>query len=187
MPEAVPPSLALEQFRGYLLLLAKLHWDTRLQGQFDPSDLVQDTLLEAHRKQAQFKGDCDAELAGWLRQMLAHNLADAVRKVTRGKRDVKLERSLEVFMGESSSRLQDWLAATQSSPSKQAAKNEELIRLADSLAQLPPPQRDAVTLHHLKGLTLAELARQMERSEAAVAGLLRRGLKKLRELMGAQE
>ena len=187
MSEAVPPSLALERFRGYLLLLAQLHWDHRLQGRFDPSDLVQDTLLEAHDKRAQFKGTGDAELAGWLRQMLAHNLVDAVRRLKRAKRDVNLERSLEVLLGESSSRLQDWLAASQSSPSKQAAKNEELTWLADSLAQLPPLQREAVTLHHLKGLSLAELARQMGRSEAAVAGLLRRGLKKLRELMGDEE
>jgi RNA polymerase sigma-70 factor (ECF subfamily) len=187
MSEAVPPSLALERFRGYLLLLTEQHWDARLQGRLDPSDLVQDTLLEAHNKRAQFRGTGEAELAGWLRQILARNLVDAVRRLKQTKRDVNLERSLEVLLGESSSRLQDWLAACQSSPSKQAAKNEELSRLADCLAQLPPPQREAVTLHHLKGLSLTELARQMERSEAAVAGLLRRGLKKLRQLMGDPE
>src|SRR5262245_19980169 len=152
MPEAVPPSLALERFRGYLMLLAQLQWDTRLQGRFDPSDLVQDTLLEAHKKRAQFKGTCDAELAGWLRQILAHNLADLFLQAGRAKRDVNLERSLEALLGESSSRLQACLAAEQSSPSKQAEEHEELTRLADSLAQLPPDQREAVTLHHLQGL-----------------------------------
>jgi RNA polymerase sigma-70 factor (ECF subfamily) len=187
MPEAVPPGLALERFRGYLLLLAQLRWDARLQGRFDPSDLVQDTLLEAHEKQAQFKGTCDAELAAWLRQILAHNLADALRGLDRLKRDVNLERSLEMLLGETSSRLQACLAAEQSSPSNQAAQTEELTRLTDSLAQLPPPQREAVTLHHVQGLTLAELARRMERTEASVAGLIRRGLKRLRELMGEQE
>jgi RNA polymerase sigma-70 factor (ECF subfamily) len=187
MPEAAPPSLALERFRGYLLLLAQLRWDPRLQGRFDPSDLVQDALLEAHEKRAQFRGTCDAELAAWLRRLLAHNLADAFRALGRAKRDVNLERSLEVLLEESSSRLQAWLAAEQPSPSKQAAENEELIRLADSLARLPPPQREAVTLHHLQGLTLAELARRMERTEASVAGLIRRGLKKLREEMGGKE
>jgi RNA polymerase sigma-70 factor (ECF subfamily) len=187
MPEAVPPALALERFRGYLLLLAQLRWDARLQGQFDPSDLVQQTLLEAHQKQSQFKGTSEAELAGWLRQILAHKLADACRGLGRAKRDVMLERSLETLLGESSSRLQAWLAAEQPSPSNQAAQSEELTRLADSLAQLPAPQREAVTLHHLQGLTLAELAQRMERSEASVAGLLRRGLEKLRELMGDPE
>jgi RNA polymerase sigma-70 factor (ECF subfamily) len=187
MPEAVPPGHDLERFRGYLLLLAQLHWDTRLQGRYDPMDLVQDSLLEAHKQRAQFKGTCDAELAGWLRQILAHNLADAIRRLERVKQDVHLERSLEALLGESSSRLQAWLAAEQASPSKEAAANEELIRLADSLAQLPAAQREAVVLHHLQRLTLAELTQRMQRTEASVAGLIRRGLKKLRELMGDQE
>jgi RNA polymerase sigma-70 factor (ECF subfamily) len=187
MSQAVPPRLDLERFRGYLLLLAQLHWDTRMQGRLDPMDLVQDALLEAHRKQAQYKGACDAELAGWLRQLLANNMADAIRKLARVKRDVNLERSLEALLGESSSRLQAWLADEQASPSKQAAASEELTRLADCLALLPSSQREAVILHHLQGLTLAELAQRMERSDASVAGLIRRGLKKLRELMGDQE
>jgi RNA polymerase sigma-70 factor (ECF subfamily) len=186
MPEAVPPSLALERFRGYLLVLAKLHWDPRLQGQFDPSDLVQATLLEAHEKQDQFKGNGEAQLGGWLRQILAHNLADAFRWLDRAKRDVNLECSLEALLGESSSRLQACLAVEQSSPSKQAAENEELTRMANSLAQLAPEQLEAVTLHHLQGLSLAVVAQRMERTEASVAGLLRRGLKKLREVMGDQ-
>ena len=40
-----------------------------------------------------------------------------------------------------------------------------------------------VELHHLKGLSLTEAATQMERSRSAVAGLLFRGLNKLRELL----
>ena len=187
MTEAVPPGLALERFRGYLLLLAQLHWKPQLQGRFDPADLVQQSLLEAHQKREQFLGSSEAELAAWLRQILAHNLADALRAAQRGKRDVRLEQSLEGMLEESSARLEACLAADQSSPSAQALANERLTRLADSLAQLPPDQREAVTLHHLQGRTLAELAEQMQRTEASVAGLLRRGLKKLRELMGDLE
>jgi RNA polymerase sigma-70 factor (ECF subfamily) len=187
MGEAVPPGLVLERFRSYLLLLAQLHWDSRLQGQFDPSDLVQQSLLEAHEKRDQFRGTGEAELAGWLRRILAHNLADALRRLARAKRDVHLERSLEALLGESSFRLQACLAAEQSSPSTKAAENDELTRLAGCLAQLPDAQREAVTLHHLQGLTLGELARRLERTKASVAGLIRRGVKKLRELMVAQE
>jgi RNA polymerase sigma-70 factor (ECF subfamily) len=60
---------------------------------------------------------------------------------------------------------------------------EQLLRLAEEVAKLPDEQRDAVVLHHLQGWSLAKLAGHLQRSEAAVAGLLRRGLKKLRELM----
>jgi RNA polymerase sigma-70 factor (ECF subfamily) len=170
-----------------LLVLAEQHWDSRFQGRLDPADLVQQTLLEAYQALDQFQGTTDAELACWLRRILARNLAQAYRDHGRAKRDVHLERSLEQALEESSSRLQAWLAADQSTPSEQAVKNEHLTRLADALAQLPPDQREAVSLHHLRGLSLADLARHMGRTEASVAGLLRRGLKQLRDLLGDQE
>src|SRR5260370_42487735 len=110
--------------------MARLHWDARMQGMYDPSALVQHALLEADEKRDQFQGQSDAELAAWLRRMLAHNLADTLRAVGRAKRDVALERSLEAGLADSSSRLGAWLAADQSSPSQRVMKQEELLRLA---------------------------------------------------------
>jgi RNA polymerase sigma-70 factor (ECF subfamily) len=79
--------------------------------------------------------------------------------------------------------LEAWLASEQSSPSERAEKNEQLLRLAEALEQLPEAQREAVVLHHLRGLSLAELASHLGRSEGAAAGLLHRGIKRLRELL----
>jgi RNA polymerase sigma-70 factor (ECF subfamily) len=178
---ADPPNL--ERYRAYLALLARLQLDGRFPEKLDASDIVQQTLLEAHEKRAQYRGRTPSEEAAWLRQMLAHNLADAVRALGRAKRDATLERSLDAALGASSCRLEAWLAAEQSSPSQRAVKNEELLRLAEALAALPEPQREAVVRHHLQGCSLAELARHLGRSEPAVAGLLHRGLKRLRELL----
>jgi RNA polymerase sigma-70 factor (ECF subfamily) len=185
--KAKPQGQALECFRDYLLLLARMHFDPRLQVKLDPSDVVQQTLLEAHQKRDQFRGNTQAELAAWLRCMLSHNLADALRDFGRAKRDLNLELSLERSFEDSSSRLQAWLAAEQSSPSEQAIKNEQLLQLAEALTQLPDAQREAVVLHHLQGWTLADLAAHLGRSEPAVAGLLHRGLDKLRTLLREQE
>ena len=88
-PEGAQPSL--EHFRGYLLLLARQQLDTRLQGKLDASDIVQQTLLEAYQDYGQFRGHNDAELAGWLRRILARNLSDALRRLTTAKRDVARE------------------------------------------------------------------------------------------------
>jgi RNA polymerase sigma-70 factor (ECF subfamily) len=110
-------------------------------------------------------------------------LANVARDLGRDKRDVGRERSLEAALEESSARLEGWLAAEQSSPSESVERHERLLRLAEALAQLPKDQREAVTLHHLQGWSLAELAKHLGRSEAAVAGLLHRGFKKLRELL----
>jgi RNA polymerase sigma-70 factor (ECF subfamily) len=173
----------LERFREYLRLLARLQLDPRWQAKLDPSDVVQQTLLQAYQARDQFRGRGAAERAGWLRQILARVLANTVRDLGRAKRDANRERSLEAALENSSARLEAWLAAEQSSPSESVERQERLLRLADALAQLSPDQREAVTLHHLQGWTLAELAKHFGRSEAAVAGLLHRGFKRLRELL----
>src|SRR5262245_26438327 len=177
----------LEAFRSYLLLLARARLGAPLRGKLDASDMVQQTLLEAHRDAAQFRGQTSAEQAAWLRQVLARNLANAARNLGRQKRDVARERSLQAELDASSARLEQWLAAEQSSPSQQAERHEQALRLAEALAQLPEPQGEAVVLRHLEGLSLAEIAQRMGRTPASVVGLLQRGLKRLRELLQEED
>jgi RNA polymerase sigma-70 factor (ECF subfamily) len=170
-----------------LILLARVQMDARLRARLHPSDVVQQTLLEACRQHDQFRGRGEEELAAWLRQMLVHNMADAGRTLSRAKRDAGLERSLEAALEQSSVHLQAALAADQSSPSQQAMRNEQWLQVADALARLPELQREAVVLHYLQAMSLAEVASQLGRSEASAAGLLHRGMKKLRELLHEQE
>jgi len=170
----------LEPNRDYLRLLARLQLDPRLRARVDASDVVQQTFLQAHQALAGFRGSTDAELAAWLRQILARNLAHVARDHGRDRRDVGRERSLEAALDASSARLEAWLASEQSSPSQQAQRNEQLLRLAHVLAGLPEAQREALVLHYWQGWTTTEIGRRLDRSPAAVAGLLKRGLKELR-------
>ncbi|MBI3463011.1 MAG: sigma-70 family RNA polymerase sigma factor [Planctomycetes bacterium] len=181
------PGPGLERFREYLRLLARQHIGAQLRSKLDASDLVQQTLLEAHRKRDQFRGRSDAELAGWLRKLLACTLADAVRALGRAKRDVARERSLDAALEQSSARIEAWLVAEQSSPSQQAMRHEQAVRLADALAKLPESQREALELRHCQGWSLAEISRHMGRTPAAVAGLLKRGARQLRSLLEDRE
>jgi RNA polymerase sigma-70 factor, ECF subfamily len=185
--QADPPELPLERFRLYLLLLARMQVGDRRGARLDASDIVQQTLLEAHRKRAQYRGGTDAELAGWLRRLLACELADARRGLRRAKRDVRQERAIEEMLAEVSSRLEAGFAAQSSSPSQRADRNEQAIRLAEALVQLPEDQRRAVEMKHLQGCSVADIARQMDRTETAVGGLLRRGMTRLRELLNATQ
>jgi RNA polymerase sigma-70 factor (ECF subfamily) len=184
-PEAEGRDKPLEQYREYLRLLARLHLDHRLQGKLDPSDIVQETMLKAHQAmhQGQFRRQSEAETAAWLRTILANALADAVRRYGTGARDVQRERSLQQAVEESSSRLEQWLAAEKSSPAEAVLRQERLLRLAAALAQLPEDQRLAVELRHLRGVSLAEAAERLGRSKGAIAKLLFRGLDRLRELL----
>ncbi len=177
----------LNQFRSYLYLLARADLGPKLQLDIDASDLVQQTLMDAHAKKDQFRGDTDAERAAWLRQILSHNLADALRHQHRAKRDVSRQQPLEAAIDDSFCRAESWLAARQSSPSQHVSKQEELLRLSDALTELPDAQRDAVILRHLQGLSLVEAARQLGRTESAVAGLIYRGLNKLHDLLDERE
>jgi RNA polymerase sigma-70 factor (ECF subfamily) len=174
---------SLERYREYLTLLARLQLPSRLRTKLEPSDLVQETLLKAYQNFAQFQGTGEAELTVWLRRILANTLVDAARRYSGEKREVERERSLEASIEQSSARLDALLVADQTSPSGKAIRQEELIRVAAALAQLPADQREAVELHHLQGWTVAEVAKYLDRTDRGVAGLLRRGLKRLRELL----
>jgi len=175
--------LAPERFRAYLRMLAELQLGHGVDAKIDPSDIVQQSLLDAHRDRDHFRGQTEAEMAAWLRQILACNLADAARLLGRGKRDTARERSLEAALDASSARLEAWLAAEQSSPSERAERNEAIVRLVDALARLPEANRQALVLRHCQGLSLAEISTRLGRTPPAVAGLLKRGLAELRTLL----
>src|ERR1700680_3345836 len=97
------------------MLLAQLKLDRKLRGKLDAADVVQQTLLEAHQALESFRGDDLAAQAAWLRQILARNLANAVRDLTRAKRDVRKERSLQADLDHSASQREGWLVAVEAS------------------------------------------------------------------------
>ena len=181
VPAASTPSP--ERFRSYLRVLAELHLGRAGREKVEPSDVVQETMLEAHKKRHQFRGRTEAEMAAWLRAMLACNLADAVKALRRGKRDVRREQSLEAAIHQSSARLEAWLVAAQASPSERLDRHEAVLELLDALTALPPVQRQALVMRHCQGYSLARIAEELDRTPAAVAGLLKRGLATLRTIL----
>jgi RNA polymerase sigma-70 factor (ECF subfamily) len=176
-----------ERFRDFLALLARLQADARWQGKIDLSGVVQQTLLEAFQAGRRAEGWTDAQKAAWLKQALTNNLADEIRRLNAARRGGGRERSLEAEMAESLSRLERLLPAPQSTPSQQLVREERMLQVARALSALPEGQRQVIELHHLRGQTLAEVAAALGLSKAAVAGLLHRGLRKLREQLAADE
>jgi RNA polymerase sigma-70 factor, ECF subfamily len=175
----------LEGFRDYLHLLARLQLSATLAGKIDVSGVVQQTFLEAYQARDDFPSG-DAQQAAWLRRALANNLADEIRKLrSRGQERVK-ERSLEQALEASSAQLEVWLAREESTPCRGAVQKERLSGLAQALLQLADDQRAAIDLHHLQGLSLADVGQRMGRSREAVAGLVFRGLKKLRAMLAEE-
>lgn len=172
-------------YGNYLSLAARLQISRRLQSKVDAADLVQDTFLKAHRSFAQFQGNSENELIGWLQQILANNLANVVRHYYGTQaRDVRLEQELVHDLGQSSQAWSQGLVARQSSPSQRAARREEAVLLADALGKLPEDYSEVIVLRHLQGLPFAEVAERMQRSVDSVEKLWIRALGRLRRLLG---
>jgi RNA polymerase sigma-70 factor (ECF subfamily) len=175
----------LELYRRYLALLVRLQIGRRLQGKVDASDLIQEAFLEAHRNFAQFRGTAEAEFLGWLRQILASRLGEVVRRYLKTqRRDVRLERTLARELDRSSRNLDRALVAPQSSPSNQAVRREQAVRLADALGRLPEAYREVIILHHMEGLTLPKVAQRMGRTVPSVEKLWARALARLNRVLG---
>jgi len=174
----------LARYRGLLQVMARrLLLDPRLERRFDFSDLVAETLIKAHQAQKQFRGQSEGERVKWLYQILANTARDKIREAYAEKRDLNRERSLDAMVCDSSARLEAWLAAEQSSPSEKVERQELLLQVGEALNRLQEDQRDAIIRHHLMGEPVSEIARKMACTNKAVAGLLYRGLNKVREIL----
>lgn len=175
----------LHLYRNYLGILARGGLDGALLAKVDPSDVVQETLLAAFRDFARFRGATEAELVAWLRGILAHRLAMAVRHF-RGTaaRDIDRERAIAGALDRSSGALDGLIPAKGPTPSQQARRRERGVILADALAALPPDHRQVVTLRVFHHLDWQSVAGRMNRSPNAARMLWTRALEKLGVMIG---
>ncbi len=176
-----------EDFRSYLTLLARMGLGRYLQAKIDPSDVVQQTLFDAHRAAGQLRVQTSAARAAWLRKILSNNLASVARDFRRDKRAVAREQSLDQFLEQSASCIGGLFIGEQQSPSHHVRREEDAVRVAQALDRLPASQREAVVLRHFEGQSLNEIADRLKCSTTAVAGLIYRGLKSLREQLQVAE
>ncbi len=174
----------LESYRNYLRLLAQTWLDRSLGGKFDRSDLVQETLIRANDRFDQFGGSTEAELVGWLRQILARQLADSARRFRGATRDVARERPVAESLDASSCALGHLVpVSAEPSASVTAQRREMSVLLADALAEMKLEYREVIVLRSLQELTWPEISDRMGRSQGAVRMLWIRALKELRPLI----
>jgi RNA polymerase sigma-70 factor, ECF subfamily len=174
----------LECYRSYLMLLARLQIGRRLQGKADPTDVVQETFLQAYRCFAQLRGNDEAEFSAWMRRILASRVAKLLRYYRGSQsRDIRLERELEQELDQSSRLIDPGLVAPISSPSQRASRREQGMLLADALARLSADDREVIILRHLEEQTFPEVARRMGRSLDGVKKLWVRALARLRRTL----
>ncbi|WP_442505838.1 sigma-70 family RNA polymerase sigma factor [Novipirellula sp. SH528] len=174
----------LQWYIKYLTILASTQLDVRLRRRVSPSDIVQETLLAAHRDFANFRGQSQGELLAWLRQILIHSLHHTIARHMRAeKRDIRRDVSIDqvsVGVEESACNLARVLPDNQDSPSAAMQRREGAIEFANQLSELPEHYRDVIVLRILQGLSFDEIAERMDRSSGAVRMLWLRALGSLK-------
>ena len=174
--------------RSYVGLIARATLERRLQAKVDASDLVQQTLMDAHRDFSQFAGTTEQEWLAWLRKILAHNTGDAYRHFAADKRQIQREFSLQsAANGGSQADSQGlWFdpASPGDTPSQIILGQEQELAVAEAISQLPDDYREVVFLRNVQRLPFDEVAVRMERSRPAVQMLWMRALHRLREILG---
>jgi RNA polymerase sigma-70 factor (ECF subfamily) len=171
----------LEKFRAYLSFQIRKIIDPRLKNRLDLSGIVNQSLIEAWQTMERIQDWNDQQKRGWLNTILNRNLRDELDKLHAACRDIRRQRSLDEAVANSSARLVHVLVADQSSPSQHLAHHEQELRLAEAMERLPEDQREALILQRWHQWSLAQIAEYLGRSQPAVAGLLHRALKQLKE------
>jgi RNA polymerase sigma-70 factor (ECF subfamily) len=176
----------LELYRNYLRLLARTGIDAAVRRKADPSDLVQETMLKATQHFAGFRGTTEAELAAWLRQILAQSLIDHARRYRTSGRNVMRERSLTDLLDRSSIALSGLVARRAEGSHSLPRGRDAGVILAEAMAELADDDREVITLRNLEQLEWADIAAKMRRTPDAARRLWVRALRRLRPVVEAR-
>ncbi|MBI5396697.1 MAG: sigma-70 family RNA polymerase sigma factor [Verrucomicrobia bacterium] len=168
--------------RNYLGVVARAQVESWLRAKADASDIVQETMMQAHRDFAKFRGATEAEWLAWLRKILAHNVADFVRRY-RGteKRQQRLEVPLAPPPDHSSIAASLEPRDPGETPTQEIMRLEREFQVADALTRLPEDYQEVIVLRNLERLPFEGVAQRMGRSRPATQMLWMRAVRKLQE------
>jgi RNA polymerase sigma-70 factor (ECF subfamily) len=170
----------LEVFRNFLLTIARRELDTAIRPKVGASDVVQETLNEAREAAAAFQGTDEAALKAWLRTMLLRNLLDARRKYRTRGRIVTRERPLE---GDESKEFIAKMASAKGDPASEILRKQESAeRVLAAVSRLSKRHQEVIRLRYFDGLSFAEIAHHLGKTEKAARMLHIRALENLAQV-----
>jgi RNA polymerase sigma-70 factor (ECF subfamily) len=172
--------------RNYVSIAARAEVASWLKSKVDASDLVQQTLLEAHRGLANFRGTTEGEWLAWLKRILSHNAADFVRRY-HGVEKRRAAREVSLAGADDSQVNAPQLSDGGPTPSQLIMQKEMQLQVADAVARLPEDYQEVVILRNLQQLPFDEVAERMGRSRPAVQMLWMRAIRKLQEVLSEAE
>ena len=172
----------LQSFRPYLLAVARRGLPENLRAKYDGTDVVQETLLEAHRGFQGFDGSDADDLRVWLGGILKHNLLDLIRRhVQASKRSIARERPLAD--GLESGEYPGGAIDPCPTPGTLSIAREDVSALREALSRLPADEQAVIVFRHFESLSFQEVGRRMGRSPEAARKLWTRAIARLQHLL----
>ncbi|MGI9519097.1 MAG: sigma-70 family RNA polymerase sigma factor [Pirellulaceae bacterium] len=166
----------LEKYRNYLLLIANEEFDQYLQAKLGPSDVVQQSILQAQQNFEQFRGESEPELQAWLKRIMLNDLQKTRRKYATHKRNAGQEVNLEDH-----SALRRGLFVEQLTPGSEALQREKARALDEALASLSDDHRQVICMRNLEQKSFFEIGEAMDRSPEAARKLWARAIESLQD------
>lgn len=178
----------LDRHRGRLRRMLALRLDQRLQGRVDPSDVIQETFLEATQRLPDYLNQPAMPFFLWLRFLAGQRLLILHRRHL-GAEMRAAGREVSLFRGAmpeaSSAALAAHLLGRECRPSEIAVRAEVKLRLQDALNQMDPLDREVLALRHFEELSNTEVATVLELTKTAASNRYIRALKRLKEVLAS--
>lgn len=180
--DSVAVERLLDRLRPFLLAVAQRELGSDMAAKVGASDIVQETIIEAQRDFAQFRGQSKKELRAWLKRIVLNNVKNTRRHLSAAKRSPRQGRELSLDR-DSAAGLAGVVAAPGRTPSSLASQDEILARLPQAMASLPPADREVIELYHGTGLTFRDVADRLGCSADAARMRWYRALDRLKTLL----
>jgi RNA polymerase sigma-70 factor, ECF subfamily len=176
----------LAAYRPFLLAIANDGFDPDLRAKAGPSDVVQETFIDAQRDFDKFKSDSESRFRIWLHTILLNNLADLRKRFLKSaKRQVRRERPLS--RTDSKNLLRELADEDSHSPSRKAISSEEQQRINAALDRLRPAFRQVIILRSQQRQSFVEIGKLIGKSPDAARMLWQRAILKLRAELGGRD
>lgn len=174
-------NLIFQQHRARLKRMISLRMDGRLAPRIDPSDIVQETLIEAAKQLSDYVQKPPLPFYPWLRRIAWRRLTDQFRRhLAAQKRSVNREqRWSPPLSGDSVVALAGLITSPDSGPSTRLIKQEARKSLENALDQIRDVDREILVMWYLEQMSVVEIAATLEMTEAGVKSRHRRALVRL--------
>jgi RNA polymerase sigma-70 factor, ECF subfamily len=185
--DAMARQQLLALHRDKLRRMVALRLDRRMSARVDPSDIVQESLAEAHQHFSEYLRDRPLPFYAWLRQFAWERVAKQYERHVRARRRSVTREEVPNLPDESVAQLARRLIASATSPSRGLLREELRERVRVALGCLKPHDREVLVLRYLEGLSNAETAAVLGLAESTAGMRHLRALERLRALLGEED